>query len=300
MLSIQSSSSPEYLLSQVVADYFLQGGEPPGYFLGGAKDAFDLPEIATRELVEQFFAGYGPDDVKLVKNAGISLAESKRGRRPAWDFTFSAPKPVSVLWAMLPDTPEGRRFRRIIEECQRDAVASGMGYLEYEAGKTRRGKDGTRLESVKLLGAAFRHGSSRSNECQLHDHVLVFNLGLRSDGWGAIHSPFLYKHKMAAGAVYRNTLAHLLQERLGLAIEHDGRSFRIAGVSQAACDANSTRRKQVKAHLKNLGLSSSKAAAKSPRLQLAQKRRTSLVTSCLVRLGKSALRLGFRRMPRSS
>ena len=262
MLSIRAADSPDYFLDQVIADYFLRGGEPQGYFLGGAAVALSLPPKVDEDTLRKLFAGYAPDGRSLVRNAGILRRDSERGRRPAWDCTFSAPKSFDVLWASMPDNIHGKRLQRLLEQFHRDSVSYAFSYLELEAGRTRRGKGGNYLESVQLVAAAFEHGSSRANEAKFHTHLLMLNLGLRADGsFGSIHSPLLYKHKMAAGVVYRNRLAYLLSKVLGLIIEHDQSSFRIVGVPQEACDANSTRRKQVVDRMKLLGLTSSKAAS---------------------------------------
>ena len=76
------------------------------------------------------------------------------------------------------------------------------------------------------------HGTSRAKDPQLHIHAVIFNLCLRHDGsTGTIRSHDLYLHKMAAGAVFRLELAHLLTRELGLSLSQDGWKFRIDGVS---------------------------------------------------------------------
>ena len=87
-----------------------------------------------------------------------------------------------------------------------------IDYLDSEALFTRRGKHGTKLEHAKGVYALCPHGTSRSQDPQLHCHAApIINLCLRQDGTtGAIRSWDLYNHKMAAGAIFRLELAYLL------------------------------------------------------------------------------------------
>ena len=67
----------------------------------------------------------------------------------------------------------------------------------------------------------------------------------------------IYKHKMAAGALYRAELAYQLERRLGLEMERDPNakfSFRLKNVSAELEDHFSTRRKEVEEHLAKRGL----------------------------------------------
>jgi Ti-type conjugative transfer relaxase TraA len=65
---------------------------------------------------------------------------------------------------------------------------------------------------------------------------------------------------MAAGAVYRAELAHQLQLRLGLACEQEKSWFRLAGVTEAAADEFSTRRKQIELVLAGHGRAGARAS----------------------------------------
>ena len=81
----------------------------------------------------------------------------------------------------------------------------------------------------------FQHGTSRDNDPQLHTHCVIFNAArTHQDGkYRALHQHPVYTWMKAAGAVYRNTLAWSLQERLGIRMEQygkDGEFTRIAGM----------------------------------------------------------------------
>ena len=83
----------------------------------------------------------------------------------------------------------------------------------------------------------FQHGTSRDNDPQLHTHCVIFNAARthRDGKYRALHQHPVYTWMKAAGAVYRNTLAWSLQERLGIRMEQygkDGEFTRIAGMPE--------------------------------------------------------------------
>ena len=90
-----------------------------------------------------------------------------------------------------------------------------------------------------IAAAMFQHGTSRDNDPQLHTHCVIFNAARthRDGKYRALHQHPVYTWMKAAGAVYRNTLAWRLQERLGIRMEQygkDGEFTRIAGISAAS------------------------------------------------------------------
>lgn len=253
MLSIRHMTlgSEDYYLNLATEDYYLNGGEPPGLWLGEGAAALDLGETVTREQLRKLMLGFSPEDEGLVQNAG------KLRRQPGWDLTFSAPKSVSVVWAVA--SPE---IRHAIQECHHRAVAEAIRYLEENATIARRGKGGTELQSGKLVVACFEHGTSREQDPQLHTHALLLNVALREDKTcGTLRSKDFYDHKMAAGAVYRVALAYALRNELGLDSKAIRTWFELTGVPDTVLEEFSKRREQVKAELEKLNLSGAKAAS---------------------------------------
>ena len=102
------------------------------------------------------------------------------------------------------------------------AVDQTIGYLEREAVRSRRGHDG--LETVEgggVIGAAFRHRTSRAGDPQLHTHVLVANATCCEDGvWRALDGRLLYAQARTAGFLYQAELRHALTQSLGVAWEY--------------------------------------------------------------------------------
>ena len=106
-------------------------------------------------------------------------------------------------------------------------------------GYTRvRNRDGEiEVLPADISAAMFQHGTSRDNDPQLHTHCVIFNAARthRDGKYRALHQHPVYTWMKAAGAVYRNTLAWSLQERLGIRMEQygkDGEFTRIAGMPE--------------------------------------------------------------------
>lgn len=254
MLSIGAmhQDSGEYYMELAREDYYLGGGEPPGRWLGQGAKTMGLTGQVEKDHFFYLLEGNAPDGIgQLVRT------DSKQAHHPGWDLTFSAPKGVSVIWSQA-----DQDLRQAIQECQQAAVAQAVAYLEAEAAITRRGKGGRIREPVDLVVATFEHGTSRAQDPQLHTHALVLNVAVREDGsYGALAGDLLYRHKMAAGAVYRAELSSQLQQRFGFEIEQHGRAFEVKGVPQSLIREFSQRRREIERSLADHGLSGAKAAA---------------------------------------
>jgi len=231
-------------------DYYAR--ETQGVYLGSGADNLGLQRSATAQEFIELAAGYCA--LGKAQNAG------QENRRSGWDLTFSAPKSVSIVWALADED-----LRQKIETAHTSAVAKSIAFLEAHASYTRR-KSGARFtdeerhEKVGLVTATYRHGASREADPQVHTHCMVFNLAPRADGTiGTLDPRPLYQWKMSAGAAYRSELAKGLKE-LGFDVERDGKSFRIAGIPQELEITFSKRRGQIEHAMKEWGVTSAKAS----------------------------------------
>jgi conjugative relaxase-like TrwC/TraI family protein len=220
-------------------DYYLRDGEPPGRWAGEGAARLSLAGPVTKSEFEAALKGIDRQTDERFAALGGRLQDHTAG----WDMTFSAPKSMSVLWALSEPSDH-----RTIETAQRAAVATATRYLEHEAAWARRGKGGAvREPTAGLLMATFDHHTSRDLDPQLHSHVFIFNLAPRRDRtWGAIVSRELYKAQKRAGAEYRSALAHEL-ERAGYAVERPGDSFRVIAIPRHLEWAFSKRRQAIEA-----------------------------------------------------
>ena len=129
----------------------------------------------------------------------------------AFDLTFSAPKSVSVLFAIGEPALAGA-----LVEAHDQAVDAAVGYLEREACRVRRGRGGVRREVGEgFVAAAYRHRMSRAEDPQLHTHVVAANMARSADGrWTALDATPIYQHAKAAGFLYQAHLRAAVRERL--------------------------------------------------------------------------------------
>lgn len=239
------------------------GVEPDGvWFAPGGDLGLVDGAVVDAAAFERLFAGRGEDGRPLISNGGGRI-----DRVPAFDVTLSAPRSVSLVWALGDE-----EMRSAVEAAHRDAVRDTLALLEREVSYARRGQGGGRIERVSLSAALFRHGESRPAEHvdgavfadpNLHTHCVILNLATRADGTvGALHSTILRDWKMAAGATYHASLAAGLM-KAGLSIDRVGKNgiFEIAGIDEDAIRYFSARRNEIVEELADAGLTSDQAAA---------------------------------------
>ena len=239
---------------ETIEDYYSYGSLiTPSRWMGSAAVELRLSGQVVYEDHLRTLQGHDPQTGEaLVQKAGVN-------RRYAYDLTFSAPKSVSIAWAL------GRREVRMgIEMAHERAVERTINFIEEKMSLGRRGsaEEGTLVYvKVRLLVAAFRHGSSRELDPQLHTHAMVQNLGLRLDQtWGSLDLNELFEWKQALGAIYRAELAAELRQNFRFLIEPDREYFRISGIPQELEQIWSKRREQIESALLEKGLFGGKAS----------------------------------------
>lgn len=254
MLSIKAlkPGNESYYLSLALEDYYLQGGEAPGVWLGTGASILGLAGRVENDQLSNLFRGYSPNGAQpLVQNAGHS------DRQSGWDHTFSVPKTVSVLWSAA-----NHSVRAEIEAAESNALSRVMAYIEQYLAHSRVGKGGEGEVPARLIVAAFPHCTSRALEPHRHTHCLLINLGVGPDGrTRTIVSHPLYQNKMLLGALFRAELAYELLERLGTVLERESTWFEVQGIPTSLTREQSTRRRQIEEELGRLGLETATAAA---------------------------------------
>jgi Ti-type conjugative transfer relaxase TraA len=240
-------------VGQGIEDYYSGEGEAPGWWTGTAADELDVFGQVEGELLYRALNGNHPA-------TGDQLARPPRGaiRVPGFDLTFSAPKSVSVLYAL-----GGDDVRRAVRDAHDAAVHAALGYMERHAAMGRRGRGGTQsVLGNGFLGAAFRHRTSRAGDPQLHTHVLVANMTRGPDGrWTALDGRRLYAHAKTGGYLYQAQLRAELVRSLGLRFTPIRRGVgEIDGLPKPLLKAFSRRRAEVEAELERRGETSARAA----------------------------------------
>ncbi|WP_410741872.1 MobF family relaxase [Citrobacter freundii] len=184
---------------------------------------------------------------------------------PAWDFTLSAPKSVSVLALVGGDK---RLIAAHIESCK-----EAMAFVEREYAFTRVSNNGnTEYSKVdNLLYASYVHTESRKHDPQLHSHNVVMNAVMDSTGqWRSLETKKMFEAQLAIGMAYRSIFAKKAV-RLGYDIEMrdekeaDNKNgfWDIKGVPEILMDAFSKRRAQVLENANQYGLFDAKSMEKA-------------------------------------
>lgn len=267
MLSIGAMRSGQgfYYAALAREDYYLEGGEPPGRWHGGAarKICLDsnvmgqrgVPATVDPHTLHHVMLGYDALGRPLVQNAG---REGKGGRQAGLDLTFTPDKSASVL-----REHGGAEWRRWFDKAQDYAVKKTLDFAEQKIGWVRRGRGGEEHVRAQLLFALFDHDTSRCQDVNQHTHALLMNVGLDADGQTrALYNKEFYNWKLALGVYYRAAYAEYVVHQMGLAIDTDRERgfYRIRGIYEDLCDAHSTRRKQIERELEEHGYSTARAA----------------------------------------
>jgi len=247
--------------SNGLARYYASSGTPPGVFLGAGLAELNggrgvaVGSLVAEEHLEAMLAGMA--DPVTGEPVG-STPRAPRGGVPVagFDLTFSPSKSVSVAWALA---DEGTKA--VIYECHRRAVAYVLGWAEREVFRSRSGANGIVEEDVTgVVAAAFTHWSSRADDPQLHDHVVVWNRARSvSDGkWRTLDSRSIFKATTTLSELHQGVLSDLLTEALGVGWEARGRRhsttprYEIEGVPEALMAQFSKRADQIAEHKEHL------------------------------------------------
>lgn len=201
-------------------DYYAGRGEAAGRWTGAGAELLGLSGDLDVEQLKAMMDGKHPlSGEQLASRSGNTSVA-------ALDLTFSAPKSVSVLFAVGDE-----RLSRALVEAHEEAVDAALSYMEREACRVRRGHNGTKKEreagdprgwqraqsepAAGFVAAAYRHRMSRAQDPQLHTHVVCANMGRGQDGrWTALDGRTIYEHAKAGGCVYEAHLRLAVKERV--------------------------------------------------------------------------------------
>lgn len=220
--------------------------EPAGLWIGeGARRVKIEGEKVTKDELRELLKGYTPDGkAALVQNAG-KFEGTQRDRMPGFDLTFSAPKSVSVCWAI-----GSEETRAGIERAQFQAVKKCVEGFESHV-VIRFGKGGTQHEKAGLIVGVVQHVTSRQvdkktmPDMQLHSHTMVINTGIAKNGKsGAVKGYDFYQMQKEYDALYKAELAKGLRE-LGFSLKTTKHGFEIEGVPAEVIEHFSKRSKQI-------------------------------------------------------
>lgn len=251
-------------------DYYTKPGEAPGQWMGELAAELGLEGEVDREAYSALLDGKNPvtGDV-LVKRPEprvfVDAAGKTRRLEPilGYDIRFSAPKSVSLLWAI--GSPE---VQAIVERAVDCAVRESLAHLEHEACFVQRGKGGAVIErGGGFLSMGFLHRSSRAGDPALHVHVVTANMTRAlSDGrWLSLANPKrqspLLRDAKSTGYVFQAVLRGELTRELGVEWGPVVNGYAdIIGFARAEIDHFSRRRAEILEEMAERGTSSAAAA----------------------------------------
>ena len=214
----------------------------------------DMTRAATHEEVVNLLQGRRADGGEIVGKPRYKVAPGK-DRVTYVDFTFSAPKSVSVAMALAPTDAE----RYMIVGAHRDAWIAAMGHLEDIIAYARKGKGGSKGRVRGELGwVSFDHYTARptieippteadgtrttliqtvkvAGDMQLHTHVTTPNVVVCEDGSvGGMDMLALHDRVHEVGAYYQAHLATNLRAK-GINVVLDERYRKRAHSLGARC-----------------------------------------------------------------
>jgi len=236
MLSTSNLSAAQAETYYTKEDYYSSEEKThPTKWMGKGAILLGLPGAVSQQDFSSLLAGKAPDGQSL---SGKVVDPEKR--RAATDFTFSAPKSVSIAALVQQDDR--------VMEAHHQAVSKALSVLEERYAQTRistpegRQKVGT----GNIAAAVFTHSTSREAEPQLHSHCVVMNATQLPDGrWFSLSNEAAIANQKLLGQIYQNELAVALQQH-GYTIEQKPHGqFELKGYSPELLAAFSTRRQQI-------------------------------------------------------
>jgi conjugative relaxase-like TrwC/TraI family protein len=274
------------------SDYYLKDSpEMAGHWHGLGAELLGLQGTVDKERYFALCDNLNPSDL-----SESLTPRNKANRRVLYDFTFDAPKSVTLAYELGGD-------ERVLDEF-RAAVKDTMSEMEA-AMQTRvrsNKRDETRLTS-NMVWVEFIHRTTRpvreadgslTPDPQLHCHATVFNATFdpEEDKWKAAEFSNLVRDKGYYQAAFHSRLAERM-ERIGYGTEKDGNSFRLLGIDPDIAKRFARRTDIIESEAERLGITgNAKAKAQLGAKTREAKDPNSLTISELRNVWKSRLAEG--------
>ncbi len=242
-------------------DYFFSGKSIPGRWHGQLAHELDLGEKVSQKDFSSLAHNKHPKTGKKLTVRNVD------GRRTSLEYTFSAPKSVSLIMA-LSDKEKGKE----ILNAHRRAVKKAMTHIEADMQtQTRIGGRKTYAKTGKIVYARFDHFTSRptkeednpntkySSDPNLHSHAVVFNCTKYKGRFQAIEGSTIHRVAGYYEAIYHSHLSKSLID-LGYSIERTKDRYEInsPGLTRRTIEKFSRRTVEIEKLAKKLGITNAK------------------------------------------
>ncbi|MDP0495332.1 MAG: MobF family relaxase [Verrucomicrobiota bacterium JB024] len=235
-----------------VGDYYAEDDAIQGEWFGLGAERLGLQgAVCEREFMELCEGNNPATGMRLTlrKNTTRQVGDREvANRRIFYDFTISPPKSVSLV-ALFED----KRLIKIHDEAVKKAMRELEMFAMTRVRKLGRSDD---RETGNVIGASFRHETSRALDPHLHTHCVIMNATFDpvEKRWKALQNYEMLKAQKFIEHYYYHELAKELH-RHGYAIENNARDFELKGVSPELIERFSKRHLEidegVREHLSN-------------------------------------------------
>lgn len=239
------NNAKEYFREHLcVGDYYAQGQQVRGEWFGAGAEKLGLKGHVSEEAFVRLCEGLHPETgERLTMRRNSKRRENGKlvaNRRVLFDFTISPPKSVSVV-GLLQDA----RISTVHDHAIRTAMRELETFAETRVRKA--GESGSRVTS-NIVGAAFRHETSRELDPHLHTHCVLLNATFDpvENRWKALEPGLMLRAQKFVENCYYHEVCRGLR-RLGYAVESNARDFEIKGVPASVLATFSKRHRQIDA-----------------------------------------------------
>src|ERR1035438_3211454 len=234
------------------SDYYLRdAAEFAGEWHGLGAELLGLSGTVDKESYFKLCDNINP-------KTGEQLTPITRGeRRVLYDFTFDAPKSVTLAYELGGDERIMDAFRGAVK----DTMSEMEGAMMARVRTNGRSEDRT---SANMIWGEFIHRTTRPvdgiPDPHLHIHAVAFNATWdpQEERWKAAQFSNLVRDRGYTQAAFHSRLAERLAN-LGYGIERDGNSFKLAGIERETTEKFSRRTAIIEAEAKRLGITDADA-----------------------------------------
>jgi conjugative relaxase-like TrwC/TraI family protein len=204
-------------------DSYYTKNQEKGMWQGKVATQMGLVGSVKQQDFETLLQGKDMDGEQQIRLTSKDVDENGERLRAGADFTFSAPKSVSVLYEMAKAYGNEKLANKIIEAHEK-SVETSLNRLESDYAGVRRKVDGDTITDKPqgLIIAKFTHDTTRAVtdengkskiDPQLHTHSFVMNMTKDQDGnYKSVDYKNMLDQKKLIGQEYRNELASSLKE----------------------------------------------------------------------------------------